>query len=127
MDCCVIQVQKKQYPVPVTDALKNKRRITEKLALMRKTCLLRIIQIQVILDAFSSQGNTLIAFTNVMKELTTVQENLDNDQARIVNIHYTKTVLQKIEMLENEQISKRQADVIRVQFDEKITERERLY
>ena len=99
--------------MPVTEPLRKKRRITEKLAHMRKTCLLRIIQIQVILDAFSSQGNTLIAFTNVMKELRAVQENLDNDQARIVNIHYTKTVLQKIEMLESQQISKVQADQIR--------------
>ena len=73
---------------------------------MKKTCLLRINQIQVISDAFSSQGNTLIAFTNVMKELREVQENLDNDQARIINIHYTQLVLQKIEMLENAQISK---------------------
>ena len=37
-----------------------------------------------------------------MKELRVVQENLDNDQARIVNIHYTKTVLEKIDMLESE-------------------------
>ena len=43
----------------------------------------------------------MLAFTNVMKELRAVQENLDKDQARIVNIHYTKTVLEKIEMLEN--------------------------
>ena len=41
-----------------------------------------------------------------MKELREVQENLDNDQARIINIHYTQLVLQKIEMLENAQISK---------------------
>ena len=81
--------------------MRRKKRIVEKLTEMRKTCVLRIIQITVILNAFSSQGNILLAFTNVMKELRAVQENLDKDQARIVNIHYTKTVLEKIEMLEN--------------------------
>ena len=44
-DCCVVQVQRKEYPVSVEEAINRKKRLIEKLSMMRKTCLLRIIQI----------------------------------------------------------------------------------
>lgn len=78
-DCCIAQVELKEYPVVVEESLRRKKKLVEKLSLMRKTCLLRIIQIKVILDAFNSQEGTLVAFDQVIKDLNAMQENLDND------------------------------------------------
>ena len=61
-------------------------------------CLLRMLEIGAILDAFNSQAHTLLAFANLMKELRLVQEDLDNDQTRSLNKQFKDSVLQKIKV-----------------------------
>ena len=68
-----------------------------------------------------------MAFASIMKELRRVLDNLDKDQARVLNLSYTKTVLEKIDVIEKQKIGQKQASEYRDEFCEKFNERERLY
>ena len=70
----------------VDQKLNKKKKTVVKLFQMHGTCRVRVVEIQVLLDAYSSQGKMLVALTSIMKELKEMQERLDIDQARVLNL-----------------------------------------